>query len=35
MVARMKPEEFYDEIVGRLGDAQAHVLTRRYYKGRP
>jgi choline-sulfatase len=34
MVARMKPEEFYDEIVGRLGDAQAHVLTRRYYRGR-
>ena len=32
LVRRMKPEEFYDEIVGRLGKAQAHVLTRKHYR---
>lgn len=34
MVRRMKPEEFYDELVGRLGKAQARVLTRKYYRKR-
>lgn len=34
MVTRMSPEEFYKQIVGRLGRAQAHVLTRRRYGGR-
>jgi len=32
MVRSMKREEFYDELVGRLGQAQAHVLTRRCYR---
>jgi choline-sulfatase len=31
MVRTMKREEFYDEIVGRLGPAQARVLTTRHY----
>lgn len=34
MVRRMKPEEFYKDIVGRLGPAQAHVITRKYYRKR-
>lgn len=34
MIARMKPEEFYKTLVGRLGKAQAHVLTRRAYRGK-
>jgi choline-sulfatase len=33
MVRRMRPEEFYKEIAGRLGAAQAHVQTRRLYAG--
>ena len=33
MVQRMRPEEFYKEIAGRLGAAQAHVQTRRLYAG--
>jgi hypothetical protein len=24
-------DDFYDTLVGRLGEAQTHVLTRRYY----
>jgi choline-sulfatase len=31
MVAKMKRDEFYDEISGRLGSAQAWVLTDRHY----
>jgi choline-sulfatase len=33
MVHEMKRDEFYDEISGRLGAAQARVLTDRYYRG--
>jgi len=32
MVARMRPEQFYAEIVGRMGKAQANTLTRRHYR---
>jgi choline-sulfatase len=31
MVKSMKRDEFYDELVGRLGSAQAWVLANRYY----
>jgi len=34
MVRRMAPEEFYKEIVGRLGPAQARVLTNQHYRRR-
>ena len=32
MVQRLKPEEFYREIKGRLGAAQARVLTNKHYR---
>jgi choline-sulfatase len=32
MVAAMKPDEFYEELVGRLGPAQANALTQRAYR---
>jgi choline-sulfatase len=32
MVRTMKRDDFYEELVGRLGAAQAHVLTRRCYR---
>jgi len=32
MVKTMKRDEFYDEIVGRLGTAQAWVLANKYYR---
>lgn len=35
MVRRLTPEEFYKRMVGRLGRAQAHTLTRRCYGNRP
>jgi len=31
MVKSMSRDDFYGEIVGRLGSAQARVLTTRYY----
>jgi len=31
-VKTMKRDEFYDEIVGRLGTAQAWVLANKYYR---
>ncbi|MFB3825182.1 MAG: sulfatase-like hydrolase/transferase [Bryobacteraceae bacterium] len=34
MVRTMKPDEFYEEIVGRLGPAQARILTNRHYRKR-
>lgn len=34
MVRRMTPEEFRKALIGRLGSAQAHVLTRQCYRGR-
>ncbi len=35
MVSKMTPKEFHDEIVGRLGPAQAGVLTMKYYRKKP
>jgi choline-sulfatase len=35
MVSKMTPKEFHDEIVGRLGSAQARVLTMKYYRKKP
>jgi choline-sulfatase len=32
MISRMTSEEFYNTLVGRLGPAQARVLTNRYYR---
>jgi len=34
IIERMGPKEFYQAIVGRLGRAQARVLTMRYYRRR-
>lgn len=32
MVRRMKPDEFHEELEGRLGTAQARALTRQHYR---
>jgi hypothetical protein len=34
MVQRMRAREFHDAIVSRLGPAQAHVQTRKFYRDR-
>jgi choline-sulfatase len=33
-IARMKPDEFFEDLEGRLGTAQAKALTMRHYRGR-
>jgi hypothetical protein len=32
MVSKLTAQEFYDELVGRLGPAQARALTSKYYR---
>jgi len=32
MIGKLTAEQFYNELVGRLGPAQARVLTNRYYR---
>ena len=34
-ISRMKPDEFFEDLEGRLGSAQAKALTMHHYRGKP